>query len=384
MIGSAFNYSQKTISLYIHYPFCKRLCPYCDFFKVQYSKDLERVYIDGLKKEFEVYNELILRNYNTATIYVGGGSPSIASPEFFNFLEFLNSKLNLCDKPEFTIELNPEDINDNLILRLANSPINRLSIGVQSLDEDVLKFLSREVNLKTFKNNFEKLNKIIENISFDILYGFPEKLSENHIKNFSNIKDFNLKHVSLYFLTIYEGTAFYKRFQEVSHLLNDDEIYKKYLKFIEQLNVLNFKHYEVSNFAKPGYESQHNLQYWLFHNYLGLGPSASSKIFSAHWKNYNDLNTYHSSLENGNLSVAGFEMLTHKQLVFERLFLFLRLRRKVNKIWLNDLTGTNPERLKQFYIDLKRNNLIEDYGEVFELTDKGLMVSEEVFLRYLK
>ncbi len=270
MIEAPFNHSQKTISLYIHYPFCKRLCPYCDFFKVQYSKDLERVYINGLKREFEIYNELILRNYNTATIYVGGGSPSIASPEFFNFLESLNSKLNLSDNPEITIELNPEDINDNLISRLKNSPINRLSIGVQSLDEDVLKFLNREVNLKTFKNNFEKLNKIIENISFDILYGFPEKLSRNHIEKFLNLNDFNIKHVSLYFLTIYKGTAFYKRFQEASHLLNDDEIYKKYLKFVEQLNNLNFKHYEVSNFAKPGYESKHNLQYCLFHNFLVL------------------------------------------------------------------------------------------------------------------
>ena len=258
--------------IYIHYPFCRRICYYCDFYKVRYKKEYEKVYLEKLKKEIKE----IKKTYKIkplSSLYLGGGSPSIAS---YSFFDLVFSSFSLKSNYEVSLEINIEDVSKDFLSLIKNYPINRISLGIQNFKEKYSNFLGRNIDVKLIYKALELISKNFENISLDLLIlGLEKDEFEENKKILKDVLEkFNIKHISLYILTIYKNTYLYKKYPKLKRNYID-LTYQKYQKFLKE-NF--FFQYEVSNFAKPNFLCQHNLAYWLFENYLGLGPSASSLI----------------------------------------------------------------------------------------------------------
>jgi oxygen-independent coproporphyrinogen III oxidase len=262
--------------IYIHIPFCKQACHYCDFhFSTSLKKKDEMVQalateIAMRKDEFQ--NEVV------ETIYFGGGTPSILSISDLRFLiEEVCKNYNVSENPEITIEANPDDLNENQIIELANNQINRLSIGVQSFREEDLKLMNRAHNANEAKKCLEIATKYFENISVDLIYGIPGLTNEMWLQNIQILLDIGIPHISSYALTVEPKTALQK-FIQTGQILSPDEgvAHEQFLLLVDTLENNGFVHYELSNFGKEGYFSRNNSAYWLGKKYIGIGPSAHS------------------------------------------------------------------------------------------------------------
>lgn len=262
--------------IYIHIPFCKQACHYCDFhFSTSMKKKDDMVLalakeIAMRKNEFE--NEIV------ETIYFGGGTPSVLSNEEINFLiseVYRNYKVT--KKPEITLEANPDDLSSERILELSKSPVNRLSIGIQSFYEDDLKMMNRAHNSAEAKKCLEEATKYFENISLDLIYGIPGMSDEMWKQNIQTALDFGIPHISSYALTVEPKTALSKLIQTGKIAEPQDEAASNhFMILVEMLQNNGFIHYELSNFGKENYFSKNNSAYWLGKKYIGIGPSAHS------------------------------------------------------------------------------------------------------------
>lgn len=262
--------------IYIHIPFCKQACHYCDFhFSTSLKKKDEMVLalakeIHLRKKEFE--QEAI------ETIYFGGGTPSILEIADVRFLiDEVYKNYTISENPEITIEANPDDLNAERIKELANSPVNRLSIGVQSFFEEDLKLMNRAHNSAEAKKCLELATKYFDNISVDLIYGIPGLSNEHWKENIQTVLELNIPHISSYALTVEPKTALQKFIKEGVIPQPDDAVaHEQFLILVDTLETNGFVHYELSNFGKENYFSKNNSAYWLGKKYLGIGPSAHS------------------------------------------------------------------------------------------------------------
>jgi len=276
--------------LYIHIPFCKTICSYCDFPKIVAKENVHEKYIDALIEEFDFHkNEL----NNFDTVYFGGGTPNSIS---LSLLEKLFMKANnyLACAIENTIELNPELINEELVLLLKKYNINRVSLGVQTLNNKSLDLLNRHHNKIDVINAISLLNKNgIENINVDLMFGIPDTTIEDVKKDLDFILGLPVKHISYYSLILEEKTVLqYKVDRKEIELLDDDLIADMYEYITDRLNFEGFHHYEISNFAKKGFESKHNLIYWNTDPYIGLGAGACGYINNIRYENNRIVNKY--------------------------------------------------------------------------------------------
>ena len=262
--------------IYIHIPFCKQACHYCDFhFSTSMKKKDEMVL--ALAKELELRkNES--QNETIETIYFGGGTPSVLT---IDDIEFLIDKVyeyyKVVENPEITLEANPDDLNEETILQYANSPINRLSIGVQSFFEDDLQLMNRAHNSAEAKKCLEFATEHFDNISIDLIYGMPNMSNEKWLQNIETALSFNIPHISSYALTVEPKTALHKMIKSGSIPTLDDDLAQQHFHIlIDKLQENGFVHYELSNFGQPDYFSKNNTAYWLGKKYIGIGPSAHS------------------------------------------------------------------------------------------------------------
>ena len=262
--------------IYIHIPFCKQACYYCDF---HFSTSLKRKneLISCLVKELEIRkNEL--QNEVIQTIYFGGGTPSLlSSEEILMLLNTISKHYKVIENPEITLEANPDDLSEVKILELANSPINRLSIGVQSFFEQDLKSMNRAHNSQEAKNCLSIATRYFDNITIDLIYGIPNMSNERWTENLQIAFDFGVNHISSYALTI-EPKTILDSFVKNGKYPEPDEIQAKghFDILVEETAKNGFIHYEISNFGKPNCFSKHNTSYWLGKKYIGIGPSAHS------------------------------------------------------------------------------------------------------------
>ncbi|WP_310276679.1 radical SAM family heme chaperone HemW [Flavobacterium piscis] len=262
--------------IYIHIPFCKQACHYCDFhFSTSMKKKDEMVL--ALAKEISMRkNEL--SNEIVETIYFGGGTPSVLSNEEINFLiseVYQNYKVS--ENPEITLEANPDDLSSGRILELANSPINRLSIGIQSFYEEDLKMMNRAHNSVEAIKCLQEATKFFDNISLDLIYGIPGMSDEMWKKNIETALSFEIPHISSYALTVEPKTALRKLIDTGKIAEPQDETASShFMILVETLQKNGFIHYELSNFGKENYFSKNNSAYWLGKKYIGIGPSAHS------------------------------------------------------------------------------------------------------------
>ncbi|CAM4356727.1 radical SAM family heme chaperone HemW [Flavobacterium terrigena] len=262
--------------IYIHIPFCKQACHYCDFhFSTSMKKKDEMVL--ALVKEMELRkNEF--QNEIIETIYFGGGTPSVLSIDDIRFLiDAVYKHYQVVENPEITLEANPDDLDNEIILQYANSPINRLSIGVQSFFEDDLQLMNRAHNSAEAKKCLEFATQHFDNISIDLIYGMPNMSNEKWLQNIETALSFNIPHISSYALTVEPKTALHKMIKSGSIPALDDDLAQQHFHIlIDKLQENGFVHYELSNFGKPDYFSKNNTAYWLGKKYIGIGPSAHS------------------------------------------------------------------------------------------------------------
>ncbi|WCC46746.1 radical SAM family heme chaperone HemW [Tenacibaculum finnmarkense] len=287
--------------IYIHIPFCKQACFYCDFhFSTSLKKKDEL--ISCLITELEIRkNEL--QNEIIETIYFGGGTPSLlSSEEITSLLNAIYKHYKVIENPEITLEANPDDLSEEKILELANSPINRLSIGVQSFFEEDLKSMNRAHNSKEAKECLSIATRYFDNITVDLIYGVPNMSNERWKENLQIAFDFGVNHISSYALTVEPKTVLDSFVKNGKYPEPDETEAKEHFDILVAQTAKNgFVHYEISNFGKPAYFSKHNTSYWLGKKYIGIGPSAHS--FSKTHRSWNVANNakYIKELQEGKL-----------------------------------------------------------------------------------
>lgn len=333
--------------IYIHIPFCKQACHYCDFhFSTSMKKKDDMVLaltkeIGMRKNEFE--NEIV------ETIYFGGGTPSVLSNDEINFLiSEVYKNYKVVENPEITLEANPDDLSPERILELSKSPINRLSIGIQSFYEDDLKMMNRAHNSAEAKKCLEEATKYFDNISLDLIYGIPGLSDEMWKQNIQTALDFGVPHISSYALTVEPKTALSKLIQTGKVAEPQDEVASNHFTIlVEMLQKNGFIHYELSNFGKENYFSKNNSAYWLGKKYIGIGPSAHSYDGEKRGWNIANNSLYLKAIQNDELPIET-EILTISDRYNEYIMTGLRT------IW-----GVSLERIEKEFGSEYLNYLLE-------------------------
>ena len=287
--------------IYIHIPFCKQACHYCDFhFSTSMAK--KDVMISALKRELVLRKEEF-KGEVVETIYFGGGTPSVLETSEINDLtQIVYSNYHVTENPEITLEANPDDLSTEKLLELSNSPINRLSIGIQSFFEEDLLFMNRAHNAYEAEECIKEAIRHFDNISIDLIYGIPGMSNERWEKNIEKAISYGIPHISSYALTVEPKTALANFIKKgVVRPIDDEQAQKQFLILYDVLSRAGFDCYEVSNFGKPGYYSKNNTAYWLGSKYMGIGPSAHSYDGERRGWNINNNPKYLKAIEKGEL-----------------------------------------------------------------------------------
>lgn len=272
-------------SVYIHIPFCKSICSYCDFCKFLYKEEWAEAYLNALKDEIYEYYE----GDTIKSIYIGGGTPSSLSLEDIKYLFRIIEVFKGANDEEITFECNVNDINNELLSLLKECGVNRLSIGIESFDKVNLKFLNRKHEKKEIFNNIKLAKKYFDNINVDLIYALPTETMSIFKKDVKNILKLDVNHISTYSLIIEDHTILYNK--KVENISEDDD-YKMYKYICKKLAKKGYNHYEVSNFAKEGYESKHNLTYWYNEEYYGFGLGSHGYVNKIRYENTRNFHKY--------------------------------------------------------------------------------------------
>ena len=357
----------KPTSAYVHIPFCTQICYYCDFSKVFIKNQPVDSYLEHLIEEYDSYDIKKLR-----TLYIGGGTPTALSARQLAFLlEKLTDKLDLSYLEELTIEANPGDLDLEKIAVLKDSLVNRVSLGVQTFNDRMLKQIGRSHSEKDIYENIANLKKAgFDNISIDLIYALPKQTMEDVKTNVAKAIALDIPHMSLYSLILENHTVFMNRMRRGKLPLPKEDLEAEMFEYIiAELEKAGFEHYEISNFSKPGFESRHNLMYWDNAEYYGIGAGASGYVDGIRYKNHGPIRHYLQTVEAGNARVQE-EVLTLKEKMEEEMFLGLRKKSGVSKKRFEEKFGLSFE---------------DQYGAVVsELTEQGLLVPDRDIVRMTK
>ena len=357
----------KPTSAYVHIPFCTQICYYCDFSKVFIKNQPVDSYLEHLIEEYNSYDIKKLR-----TLYIGGGTPTaLSAPQLAFLLEKLTDKLDLSYLEELTIEANPGDLDQEKIAVLKDSPVNRVSLGVQTFNDRMLKQIGRSHLEKDIYENIANLKKAgFDNISIDLIYALPKQTMEDVKTNVAKAIALDIPHMSLYSLILENHTVFMNRMRRGKLPLPKEDLEAEMFEYIiAELEKAGFEHYEISNFSKPGFESRHNLMYWDNAEYYGIGAGASGYVDGVRYKNHGPIRHYLQAVEAGNARVQE-EVLTLKEKMEEEMFLGLRKKSGVSKKRFEEKFGLSFE---------------DQYGAVVsELTEQGLLVPDKDIVRMTK
>ena len=319
--------------IYIHSPFCTTKCHYCDFYSItDRLNDMDRL-VDCIIKEIKNSKQLIDKKYLFDTIFFGGGTPSLMeASQIERILNTLNDKYNLAGNLEVTLECNPDSLELNKLIDFKSIGINRISIGFQSLDNNILKVLSRDHSSKQCISSYEDARKAkIENINIDLIYCIPEQTQKIWFNTLSNVIDLDPEHISCYSLTVEKNTKLHSmvRNKEIS-MPSQDIDYEMFNLTRGTLTNNNFNQYEISNFSKTKMECLHNLHYWTLDPYLAFGPSAYGFDGKKRWRNSRSLDQYMTMVENNMEPIVDIENLTSNDSFNDLLMNGLRLNKGVH------------------------------------------------------
>ncbi len=349
---------EEDVSLYFHIPFCTKKCPYCHFYVIPNKPLFQEIYTTSITLEWERIQPL-LQNKKIVSIYFGGGTPTLFAPDGIAYLLKLIGPQNC----EITIEANPEECTLELFQKLFSLGINRLSLGVQSLDDRSLSVLERQHSAKkAIHTIFAAHEAGIKNISIDLMYDLPDQTEASWQYTLSQLQSLPITHLSLYNLTIEPHTSFSKR---KLNLPSSKTSLKLLQSAVHHLEDIGLKRYEISAFAKPGFESRHNLGYWTARPFLGLGPSAFSYWQGERFRNIANLHAYAKVLKEGKSPIDFKEKLPYPANIKELLAVRLRLLEGA------DFPNPLPEETKKAIEKWVDDGSIATVGNRIKLTDRG-------------
>jgi len=368
--------------IYVHIPFCARICPYCAFYKDLLDRSQTSRFCEALLRELEL-NESCRRTgdrrslLRPSTIYFGGGTPTalnIAQLELL--LRGFDERLELSQLVEWTIEANPGSVSARKAALLKKSGVNRISLGVQSWDDELLRLLGREHNAQQAEESFRILRDAgFTNVNVDLMFGLPGQTVDQWRATLEKTIALEPEHVSTYCLTYEEDTEFFLRHAR-GEFRQDPDVDAEFFEMkIGVLEDAGYRHYEISNYARPGFESVHNRAYWLGKDYLGIGPSAVSTIGMQRWQNVCDYRAYIDRALSGESTRTTSEKLTHEMKRTERIALGLRTRDGVSA---SDLKSFAQQARELIVLELLR----ESNGN-FVLTQKGKALADSVAEAFL-
>lgn len=370
----------KKLGLYIHIPFCDRICNYCDFTAFQGANSKIKEYVEALKKEIEFKGN---KNFSIDSIFIGGGTPSFIDGKYiFEILEKVKENFIVLDNIEISIETNPKTFDEKKLEYYKSAKINRVSIGVQSFNDKILKELGRNHNSKEALESIELVKKFGFDINLDLIFGYQSQTIEDILYDLEMVKNINPEHISYYALIIEEKTKF-KALQNAGKLnfLDEETERKMYHLIVEKLEEMGLNQYEVSNFAKVGKESVHNKKYWNCKEYLGLGISAHSYLNDERFSNTVNLSKYIKELQNGNISVDFREKLDMPTKKFEYIIMNMRLKEgflisNYNRLFESDFLEENKKAVK---IGLE-NNVVKIKDDRIYFTKRGFDIMDSFFV----
>ena len=365
--------------IYIHIPFCKQQCSYCDF---HFSTSLKNknALLKALLHEIEI-RKSFTKGAKINTIYFGGGTPSILSvTELNQIFEQLNKHFQIENNAEITLEANPDDLNIQKIKDLKNTPINRFSIGIQSFFDEDLQFMNRAHNSQEAERSIKEVQDAgWHNITIDLIYGTPTLSNQMWLENLNKFEKWNIPHLSAYGLTVEEKTPLYHAIKKGNTQNVDQEKAKQQfellMKFAKQEDL---EHYEISNFAKKGFMAKHNSSYWKGDAYLGLGPSAHSFDHNKRQWNVANNNKYIEAIKEKAPSIQE-EILTEKEQFNEYIMISLRTIWGCNQDVIE--IRFSPFLVHFFKVSIKKwikNGEIEQKGTIFKLTQKGKIIADRI------
>ena len=373
------------ISLYIHIPFCAQKCLYCDFPSFARKDHLRKAYIEALNKEIISLREKH-NNLEINTIFIGGGTPSVLESNELECLLKEIAKLNMAKDIEYSMECNPGNLTEEKLEVMKNYGVNRISMGLQAKQDNLLKGVGRIHNYKTFKENFLLAKKVgFNNINVDLMFGLPNQRLNEWEETLREIISLEPAHISAYSLIIEEGTAFYNLYENDKLKLPTEEEERKMYHLAKKILEENgFNQYEISNYAKEGKECRHNLAYWNMDNWIGVGSAAASYINGKRIKNISSVEEYINSINEKGEAVE--EIINNSKNDNMEEFMFMGLR-KINGIDENEFKNRFSMNINDVYGEILNKYigeglLIRESGRIF-LSEKGIEISNVIMADFL-
>ena len=377
---------KKDLGLYIHIPFCVKKCEYCDFLSWNAGEEERQQYVAALLSEIESYREFA-KGYRVSTIFIGGGTPSVLLPkQMEDILQKIYEIFELERRPEITIEVNPGTVDEEKLQCYKENGVNRLSMGLQSVKDEKLRLLGRIHTYQEFVESYELARKAgFDNISIDLISSVPGQTLQEWKEELETAAAQNPEHISVYQLIIEEGTPFYEKYAEHPELLPDEETSREiYLWTGKFLKEAGYEQYEISNYAKPGKESRHNLKYWERGDYLGLGLGAASMVQNIRMSNTKDMRTYLERCDKPKTMREDVQFLEEPRQMEEFMFLGLRKTRGVSKKEFKRIFGREMDMVyeKALHKCLENGMLLEHKDRIF-LSEEGTLLSNMVLSEFL-
>lgn len=374
----------KELGIYVHIPFCKQKCSYCDFISYCDKNDLIEKYIKALKQEIK---DSSVNEYEISTIYIGGGTPSYIESKYISeILKTIKQKYNISRNVEITIEVNPGTATKEKLRDYVEAGINRISIGLQSCNNNLLKMIGRIHTYEEFLSTYKLAREVgFKNINVDLMIGLPNQTLDDVKKSLEEISKLNPEHISVYSLIVEEGTPIEKKIADEQLKLPNEELereeYWEVKKFLESLG---YKHYEISNFAKTGYESKHNLNCWEQKEYLGFGAAAHSYMKKTRYSNTENIEKYiNQEMQSKQLHIVHEVQKKEEQ---KKEYMLLGLR-KIDGVQISSFKnkfGCNP--IMEFKNELKKltqEGLIKIDLDQIKLTEKGIDLANIVWEEFI-
>ncbi|ALX48132.1 radical SAM family heme chaperone HemW [Lentibacillus amyloliquefaciens] len=372
-------------SVYIHIPFCQQICHYCDFTKFFYDEKLATEYIEALKNE--IHSKVPGTENHVNTIFIGGGTPTALNLEQLrSLLQLIDVKFDVAHCSEFTIEANPGDFDEEKIKLLKAYGVNRISLGVQVFDDAILEEIGRLHKVKDVYRTIDLLQKNdFKNISIDLIYALPHQTAEHFRRSLNEAVSFNLPHYSTYALQIEPKTVFYQRYHKGKlHRPPQEEEVEMYEILQDTMRAKGLRQYEISNFARPGKESRHNMVYWKNQHYYGFGAGAHGYLPGKRTGNIRPLPAYIKKAKDDGNPVLNTEEIGLKEMIEEEMFLGLRKMDGVNVKHFTDKYGFSFEKLYEDEISyLVKKGWLKENGNNIQLTNQGILFGNEVFEQFL-
>ncbi|HBF6039554.1 TPA: radical SAM family heme chaperone HemW [Clostridioides difficile] len=390
------------LGLYVHIPFCVKKCKYCDFNSYKMDIDSKKRYIEDLKIEMELYSNKLYKdnkyknkeccslnkNDKITSIFVGGGTPSIlTSDEIREVFISIKEMFDIDENAEITIECNPGTLTLEKLKTMKEIGINRLSIGLQAIQEKHLNFIGRIHTYEEFEKNYkDALSVGFKNINIDLMYSLPNQTLCDWKETLEKVVHLNPTHISVYSLILEEGTELYNMYESNKFELIDENVdIEMYEYTINYLKSKGYNQYEISNYSKEGYNCEHNILYWECEHYIGIGAGASGYINENRYNNVESLEDYHLSLVKREKPIQENEILSEKDMIEEKIFMGLRMNKGIKFEDFKKKFGIDfREKYNKQIEMLLARKLINQSFEGIQLTQKGREISNSVFIEFME